>query len=115
MNTIDKLPGNNIETLQQPFQYPFRNIYYNQPPPTFACPKGECFKCGKPAMDTMLEHAVAKWCEFHGRYGHNTEECRDKLSYTSVNSVQQPRCAKIQKNNESFFQPFKQFKCIGGK
>ena len=99
LNTIDKLPGNNIETLQQPFQYPFRNIYYNQPPPTFARPKGECFKCGKPGHHART---CGKWCEFHGRYGHNTEECRDKLSYTSVNSIQQPRCAKIQKTMNHF-------------
>ena len=102
MNIINKLPGNNIETLQQlqqPFQYPFRNIYYNQPPRTFARPKGECFKCGKPGHHART---CGKWCEFHGRYGHNTEECRDKLYYTSVNSAQQPRCAKIQKTMNHF-------------
>ena len=94
-----ELPGNNIETLQQPFQYPFRNMYYNQPPRTFARPKGEYFKCGKPEHHART---CGKWCEFHGRYGHNTEKCRDKLSYTSVNSIQQPRCAKIQKTMNHF-------------
>ena len=106
LNTItsNKILANNIESLQQlhqPFPCPIRSIYikYNQTPRTFAHPKGDCFKCGKPGHHAKT---CGKWCELQGSYGHNTEEIRDKLSNTCANSVQQPSCAKIQKTATHF-------------